>query len=203
MVQVVIGVGSNIEREKNICSALDQLQDAFGELLISPVYQGVAEISTLAPSANVSEEPSANLPEALSAKQKNTQSELMGGIYYNLVLVINTELDVTEVKHKLRAIEENQGRERNVKAVSIDLDLLLYGDFLGELDGNAIPHHDITERAYVLRPLSDLLPKQQHPVYAKSFSTLWEEFAEDKQLQSVDFVWSNQVLSSAVCLPVI
>ncbi|MGH1440521.1 MAG: 2-amino-4-hydroxy-6-hydroxymethyldihydropteridine diphosphokinase [Cellvibrionaceae bacterium] len=194
MVQVVIGVGSNIEREKNICSALDQLQETFGELLISPVYQGMAEVST---------ELSTTLSAQPPGKQKNTQPSSVDGIYYNLVLAINTEIDVAEVKHILKAIEEKQGRERNAEAVTIDLDLLLYGDYLGELDGNAIPHHDITERAYVLRPLSDLLPAREHPVYAKSFSALWEEFTEDKRLQSVDFVWSNQLISSAACLPVI
>lgn len=182
MAQVVIGVGSNIEREKNICSALDQLQEAFGELLISPVYQSAAETP---------------------AKKINTQSNLVDGIYYNLVLAAHTKFDVLEVKHTLRMIEEKQDRERNIEAVTIDLDLLLYGDYLGELDGNAIPHHDITACAYVLRPLSDLLPRRQHPIYAKTFITLWDEYAGDKQLQSVDFVWRDQLLSSAVCLPVV
>jgi len=183
MVQVVVGVGSNIEHEKNICSALDQLEAEFGGLLISPVYQSVAETI-----------------EHSVAHKGITQKEWY---YYNLVLVINADVDAEALRKCLKKIEENQKRQRDVDEVTIDLDLLLYGDWLGELEGNAIPHHDITERAYVLRPLSDLLPELQHPVYRKTLLDLWDEFAGKKNLQSVDFVWRNQLLSAAVCLPVI
>lgn len=42
MTRVWISLGSNIERERNIRAALQDLHTAFGELLISRVYESEA-----------------------------------------------------------------------------------------------------------------------------------------------------------------
>ncbi|MFT6387728.1 MAG: 2-amino-4-hydroxy-6-hydroxymethyldihydropteridine diphosphokinase [Cellvibrionaceae bacterium] len=178
MVQAVIGVGSNVEREKNICSALDQLFILFGELSISPVYQSAASV------------------ESMSESKRNS-SDQQESFYYNLVLAIETDKAILSLKHSLRAIEKNQERNRNVSAVTLDLDVLLYGDWIGELDSNAVPHQDITECAHVLRPLADLLPGSRHPIYNKKYYELWSEFSKNKTVNAVDFFWNDRVISSS------
>jgi 2-amino-4-hydroxy-6-hydroxymethyldihydropteridine diphosphokinase len=72
----------------------------------------------------------------------------------------------------LAAIEKLLGRsashERNVSR-TIDLDLLYFGELEIETAELQLPHPRLTEREFVLRPLSDIrpelvLPKQTEPV---------------------------------------
>ena len=42
MLQIYLSLGSNIQPHKNICAALDALQETFGELDISSVYESEA-----------------------------------------------------------------------------------------------------------------------------------------------------------------
>lgn len=190
MTQVVLGVGSNIEREKNICAALDELTKNVGDLAVSPVYQSVAEIK-----------PALATTETISGGISATQGDSKDtDFYYNFVVAFDTELSAISIKALLEEIEVSLQRQRNTgitEIVTIDLDLLLYGDWVGELDGNAVPHHDITNYAYVLRPLADLLPRQEHPVYKKSFAELWAEFDKARELLPVDFVWDGCVVSQS------
>ncbi len=172
MVQIVVSIGSNIQREKNICAALDNLSDKFGELCISPVYKSMAN--------------GPGLEESL--------------FYYNLVVAFQTELAVNDIKPVLRSIEDQQGRQRNIDVVSLDIDLLLCGEWIGEYEGSAIPHGDIAECAYVLRPLMDLFPDQKHPVFGKAYSELWQSFSKELALVPVDFIWNQKIISTAVCL---
>lgn len=155
MPTVVIGVGSNSDHKKNIRQALDNLQQQFGELLVSPVYKS-APINAQA------------ISDEGGAAEAN--------YYLNLVISFESLQAVDDIKHRLRAIEQQQMRERNTGCVSIDLDLLLYGSWVGDLNGSHIPHDDIELCEFVLRPLADLLPDNTHPVSGHSYLALWESF---------------------------
>ena len=37
--KIFVGIGSNIDREKNIKSCIEILKDLYGNILISPVYE--------------------------------------------------------------------------------------------------------------------------------------------------------------------
>lgn len=182
MTELVIAIGSNKEREHNIRAALDQLSQAFGALAISPVYKSRAQT-----------------PPHQSATQAKP--------YFNLVVALETDRRLEDIKHLLTDIENQQDRERLSSIVTLDLDILLYGDWVGEFGDNTIPHHDISQCAYVLRPLADLLPDHTHPVYKRNYRTLWAEFtaaeAPAEQLEPVEFVWDNKVISTTCCLPII
>jgi 2-amino-4-hydroxy-6-hydroxymethyldihydropteridine diphosphokinase len=155
MPTVVIGVGSNSDHKKNIRQAIDNLQHEFGELLISPVYKS-------APT-----DAQADSDEGLVAESS---------YYLNLVVSFDSLRAVEDVKRCLRAIEQKQMRERNTRYVSIDLDLLLYGSWVGNLDARKVPHDDIELCEFVLRPLADLLPNSIHPINGYTYLALWEGF---------------------------
>ena len=174
MTEVVIAIGSNYERDSHIICALDSLEAEFGCLKISPVYESEAVQSVDAGATNHA--------------------------YYNLVVSFKVSCSVFNLKEFLRKIEEDNNRERSGSIVTLDLDLLLYGDWVGALDNNAVPHHDISRCAYVLRPLADLLPQDIHPVYKKTYAELWKDFEEDAALYPVDFVWKDNVISVSACL---
>ncbi|GAB1392746.1 2-amino-4-hydroxy-6-hydroxymethyldihydropteridine diphosphokinase [Rhodocyclaceae bacterium] len=60
----------------------------------------------------------------------------------------------------LFAIEARFGRQRSIKNAprTLDLDLLLFGDQQLDLPGLMLPHPRMTERAFVLTPLTEIAP---------------------------------------------
>lgn len=147
MTKVFLGLGSNHDRERNLCSAIVLLREALGSLQCSSVYES-------APHGHA------------------------GASYFNLVVMLETDVPVAALKQQLREIELRCGRDRDgVPGVcALDIDLLLYGDQVGEVDGIQLPHRDVLARAYVLQPLAELAPEQLHPVEQLAFKTLWQRF---------------------------
>ena len=146
VVKIYLGIGSNIEPEKNIAEGLESLQALFSTLEISPTY--------LAPPFGFD-----------------------GDDFHNLVVCARTDLSIIEVVTALRQIEFGHGRpEHAVKFSSrtLDIDLLLYGDYLGKVDGYKIPRADIDKFDFVLRPLQDIAANEVHPASGKRFADLWQ-----------------------------
>lgn len=158
MPQVFISIGSNIKAASNIRSALRVLQQQFGTLLQSPTYQSPAVGFSGAP-------------------------------FYNLVIGFDTELALWDLYRHLRQIETNHGRQRNGAKFSsrpLDLDVVLYGDFQLDDDKLTLPSPEIESYAFVLKPLADCIPEQQHPVLKQNYRQLWRAFQGDKEsLQTV------------------
>jgi 2-amino-4-hydroxy-6-hydroxymethyldihydropteridine diphosphokinase len=89
----------------------------------------------------------------------------------------NTEFSITEIVNLLRQIEFDHGRpEHAVKFSSrtLDIDLLLFGDYVGKISEYKIPRSDIDKFDFVLRPLQDIAGCDIHPVSGKSFAELWK-----------------------------
>jgi 2-amino-4-hydroxy-6-hydroxymethyldihydropteridine diphosphokinase len=80
--------------------------------------------------------------------------------YLNAVAELETTLPPLDVLDALQAIEQAQGRVRGRHWGErvIDLDLLLYGDVQMQSERLTLPHAGMTERAFVLRPLAELVP---------------------------------------------
>ncbi|KJH83365.1 2-amino-4-hydroxy-6-hydroxymethyldihydropteridine diphosphokinase [Pseudomonas sp. KSR10] len=82
--------------------------------------------------------------------------------YYNAVAVLDTALVPLELLDALQAIERAQGRERKAERWgprTLDLDILLFGDY--QLDGPrlTVPHYHLHARAFVLYPLAEVAPE--------------------------------------------
>ena len=169
MNRVYLGVGSNVDRTANICAGLDALQAGYGELLLSPVYESAA-------------------------------LGFDGDPFLNLVVGLDTSLGVAELFSRLRALEFEMGRPEKASRYSprtLDIDILCYGRCNGLVEGLQLPRTEITENAFVLRPLSELAPNDVHPPTGKSFSLLWEGYPADAQpLSRVDFWWGDRQVSS-------
>ena len=131
-VTVFVGVGSNIEPEKNVPNALRMLRE----------WTTVEQVSTFYRTAPLSGGHQA--------------------MFVNGVLGIRTQLPPIELKFGvLRRIEENLGRIRTAEANAcreIDLDLLLYGDLVMDDECLKIPDPDIRDRPFVAIPLCELAP---------------------------------------------
>ena len=87
--------------------------------------------------------------------------------YINGVVSIATLLPPRELLSTLHRIEEKFARHRSGEprwgARTLDLDLLAYGDGVVS-DSMILPHPRMSERAFVLGPLMEILPDWIHPV---------------------------------------
>jgi 2-amino-4-hydroxy-6-hydroxymethyldihydropteridine diphosphokinase len=169
MTQVYIGIGSNIERERHIVAALDQLQLLFGALAISPVYETAA--------VGFAGDPFLNLVVGVDTGQP--------------VGLLAREL------RRIERDNGYAGGAAKFSARSLDLDLLVYGDICSVVDGVQLPRDDITEYAYVLWPLADLAGDARHPLTRIRYADLRATFAGGRVLCKVPFVWRGRDLSAA------
>lgn len=160
--QLVLSLGSNIDARQNICLALDALQEEFGELLLSPVYES----------------------EAIGFQGDNFLNLVVAvNTVLSLTQVYKTLKRIEESQGRDRSLERFASRP-------IDIDILLFGDEKGDEIGVQLPRPEISRNAFVLRPLADLLPQQTHPDRGKPFLQLWHEYDQASQkLWPIEFVW--------------
>jgi 2-amino-4-hydroxy-6-hydroxymethyldihydropteridine diphosphokinase len=78
--------------------------------------------------------------------------------YLNAVIAINTTLAPLALLEALQALEQQQGRVRNIRwgARTLDLDILLYDQLELNNPVLTIPHASMAERNFVLYPLADI-----------------------------------------------
>lgn len=86
--------------------------------------------------------------------------------FCNAVAQVASALGPVDLLALLHTVEDHFGRERSVAnaARTLDLDLLAYGDLVRTSAPPQLPHPRLHERAFVLRPLHDLVPAWRHPV---------------------------------------
>lgn len=80
--------------------------------------------------------------------------------FVNAVAEASTNLEPLALLNALQDIEQRQHRERREHwgPRTLDLDILLYGEHTIDQPELTVPHPRMTERAFVLVPLSDLAP---------------------------------------------
>ena len=87
-------------------------------------------------------------------------------LYLNEVVVGSTTMSPQALLHALLAIEREAGRDRPFKDAprTLDLDLILYGDFVIDEPALKVPHPRFRDRAFVLDPLSEIAGDWVDPV---------------------------------------
>jgi 2-amino-4-hydroxy-6-hydroxymethyldihydropteridine diphosphokinase len=158
MVKVLVGIGSNIERWKNIRFAAAGLSRLFTALRFSSVYEA----------------------ESVGFK---------GEPFLNLVASFHTGVELAELQQRLKELESATGRtgqESKCSGRTLDIDILTYGDWLGEFDGIVLPRPEILENAYVLQPLAELEPQTVHGLAGLTYAGLWEAFSGPRLLKKLE-----------------
>lgn len=129
---VYVGIGSNIDAERNIASALEHLGRRVTLCAVSTFYR-------------------------CPALERPNHPPFING-----VALIRTALGPVELKSRvLRGIEQDLGRVRTEDAYGprcIDLDILLYDDAIIHKTGVDIPDGQILERVFLAAPLLELAP---------------------------------------------
>jgi 2-amino-4-hydroxy-6-hydroxymethyldihydropteridine diphosphokinase len=97
--------------------------------------------------------------------------------FLNQAIEIQTNQTAENLMHALLAIESQMGRVRLQKWEPriIDLDIIFYESAIHTTDFIQIPHPEMQNRAFVLKPLLDLIPHFEHPILKQNITQLWEK----------------------------
>jgi len=152
---MALGLGSNLDPQRHLKMALEELDVRFGLLGSSHVY----ETSPVG-----------------YARQPT---------FWNLAVIVQDPGGVqAKIRKQIEIIEKKAGRKRTSNPNgprTLDVDLLLRGDRI-ELQGKQkIPHPDIAQKAFVLFPLLEVIPRESHPVTHLSYVELAASFSDKKQ----------------------
>ena len=100
--------------------------------------------------------------------------------FLNAVAEIETDKSPAELLQILLQTEREMGRKRVRRwgERNIDLDLLLYDDRIIELPELKVPHPDMQNRDFVLKPAAELMPDYVHPVLGVKVRDLLEGLKE-------------------------
>lgn len=102
--------------------------------------------------------------------------------FVNTVLYIRTLYTPNELLKVCNTLEDNAGRVREEKwgPRTLDVDIVLYDDLCIFTDKLTIPHYDMQNRYFVLKPLVQLNPAAFNPVYGKSAALLLSELKDEQ-----------------------
>ncbi len=105
-------------------------------------------------------------------------TEPYGGVeqdkFLNGMVAIKTLLTPHELLDYLHELEQKAGRERILRwgPRTLDLDIVFYDKLIFEDDVLIIPHVDMENRDFVLKPMVELNPNFRHPILQKTMKQL-------------------------------
>ena len=100
--------------------------------------------------------------------------------FVNGAIALETLLTPEELLEELHVIEKHANRERIIHwgPRTLDLDIIFYDRLVYEDENLIIPHIDMENRDFVLKPLSELCPNYRHPVLGKTVTQLLDALKE-------------------------
>ena len=151
MARVYLGLGSNIDPEKNLRLGICELHERYGELDVSAVYQSTA-VGFEGPDFM-------NLVVGLDTEAGPD--------------------DVHEQIEAIHNMAGRNRDEEKFSSRPLDIDLLLYNDLVIDERAIRLPRSDILEYSFVLRPLAELAPALVHPVTGLTMAEHWRMFDQE------------------------
>ena len=168
MNNVVIALGSNIDKERNLPKAITLLRKMCHVVAVAPIYE--------------------TIPVGL-LEQPN---------FWNTAVLIKTDLPPEKIKADIISkIEQSLQRVRQADPNAprtIDADIILFndvvGDYLGE-DGRLrhIPDKDLARFVHVALPVADLLPNETHPESGEPLANLAQRLYKASVQDGKPVIW--------------
>lgn len=144
-----LGLGSNMaDKEGNIRFAVQEINKRIGKVVsLSALY----------------------ITEPVGFQSENN--------FVNAVCGVETKLSPRQLLEATEDIERRAGRDR--KSIAgihedrlLDIDILLYDDFVLITDRLTIPHPQMSVRQFVMKPLVEIAPDLVHPVLEENMRDL-------------------------------
>ncbi len=142
-----LSLGSNVDAERHICSAIRALNATFAECRISRIYRSTA--------VGFEGDDFINLVASIRTHLSPDDLRL-----YLRDLEDRFGRDRSQPKFSDR---------------TLDIDILLYDDLVIDSPELKLPRPEILKFAHVLRPLADLAPDYVHPVENRTAAELWAD----------------------------
>ena len=101
--------------------------------------------------------------------------------FYNLCLLIDTDIMPKSLLINLKKIEKSMGREDIDGSYSdrfIDIDILFYDNITTDLEDLKIPHPKIEIRKFVLVPMLEIADDYVHPILNKTIKKLYNDCSD-------------------------
>lgn len=150
MVRCYISIGSNIDADRNVLSAIDALRHRFGDCDVSPLYKTPAEGFD-----------GDDFVNAVVGFSTDCPAE-------EVFLILR---QIEDAHGRVRGQEKFSPR-------TLDLDLLLYGEAIIQADRFDVPRDEIERYPFVLKPLCDLCPDCLYPLTGESYQSMWTRMSE-------------------------
>lgn len=165
MPRVYLSLGSNMQREIHIRRALQGLENHFGSLIVSPVYE--------CPAVGFAGDDFYNLVVGFDSDRSVAQ-----------IAALLRQLE--DDNGRVRGADKFAPR-------TLDIDLLTYGDCTGVVDGIDLPRDEILKYAFVLKPLADVAGEEKHPLTGNSYLSHWQQLAAGQNdLSQIDFEYARR-----------
>jgi 2-amino-4-hydroxy-6-hydroxymethyldihydropteridine diphosphokinase len=168
MAQVVLTLGSNIDKETNLPAAVRLLAARATVTAVSSVYETLA--------AGLHEQPN----------------------FFNAAVLIETDESPAELKDSLlsdieRELKRQRLADKNAPR-TIDLDIALYGDQILEYtpaDGRTrhIPDRDLLRFAHCTLPVAEILPEMLHPETGQPLKAIASRVLQNSSRQEKPTIW--------------
>ena len=144
-VTVLLSLGSNVEPERHLRAALDELRARFGEVVVSPAYRTAAVGFDGAPFVN-------------NAAMLHTSEPLDA---------LEAWLHALEDRHG----RDRSGPRLSDR--TLDVDVVFLGDAIVRDGGRVrLPRAEL-KHAFVLKPLADIAPGFVDPLSGRTLADLW------------------------------
>jgi len=170
MNQVVVALGSNIDKERNLPKAVQLLKEKCDVVAVASVYE-TAPVGLLA--------------------QPN---------FWNTAVLLKTPLSPSQFKKEIIGDIERQlkrVRQDDPNAPrTIDVDIVLFNDavldYVGE-DGRSrhIPEKDLTRFPHVAAPVAELLPNMPHPETSEPLQMIAERLLQEEAQAGEPPLWKR------------
>ena len=147
---VYLGLGTNLgDKEQNLRMSVKKIEERIGNVVSLSAFYATA-------------------PWGFSSENS----------FLNAAVCVETTLLPLQVLEETQRIERELGRtEKSVNGLYadrlIDIDLLLYDDRVMDAERLILPHPLMSERRFVMEPLSEIAPDVVHPVLHKTMKELF------------------------------
>mgnify|MGYP003632573414 CR=1 FL=1 len=166
MARIYISLGTNISPEQHLKAGLVDLQQYFGPLQLSRVYES----------------------ESVGFKGTNFLNMVAAAdTELSIAQVVATFKKIEQDNGRIRG-------EKKFSPRSLDIDLLLYDDVICNIPVE-LPRGEILFNAFVLWPLAEIAPELPHPVTLQTYGALWQDYDKQRQqLWSITFEFPAELL---------